>query len=522
MESCPHCGNELSNQTDTCPNCNKNPDSKQGSPGNFNKEFWITLAGTVGVFVTSFLFGWINIIFGEFKVPLYWFDYWGDSARMWINFVDNHNTLGNIGQAWIFADYQWFITARIFMSILSVLLVAAIAVLIISLIKQKSISHKFTMLGFGLTALVSVIFMISMLSVNKGLGGSGLTWFPLITLLIAVVVIRLLIKQYGLFKPEHRENPFLRVCNSLWKNYSIVIVCVLLFIVFGIIEERFLQFNNIILILRHSSIVGMIALGMTFVIITGGIDLSSGHVVAFAGAGLIFIQGNEAIPLSVAIPLAIAAAIIIAIVVGFINGSVITKLKIPAFIATLAIGIIVRSLTKYFLGGSTARGRMVPEFTDIGLGGIGPIPYSLIIWIVSAIILGCVLKFTKFGSYIYAVGGNENAARYSGIKVNKIKILAYSLAGLCVGIATVLDMSRMAAISPSMAGEGYEFDAITAVVVGGTSLAGGRGRMIGTVFGMILVTVVTNLMIMTGFSPLLSGAVKGLIILTAVLLQRKD
>jgi len=319
-----------------------------------------------------------------------------------------------------------------------------------------------------------------------------------------------------------QENKLLSACKYIWKNYSIIVVCVALFIIFGIIEPRFMQFNNIILILRHSSIVGMIALGMTFVIITGGIDLSSGHVVAFAGAGLILIQGNEAIPLAAAIPLAIVAAILIAITIGIINGSLITKFKIPAFIATLAIGIIVRSLTKFFLGGSTARGRMVPEFTDIGLGGIGPIPYSLIVWILSAIILGCVLKFTKFGSYIYAVGGNENAARYSGIKVNKIKIMAYSLAGLCVGIATVLDMSRMAAISPAMAGEGYEFDAITAAVVGGTSLAGGRGRIVGTVFGMILVTVVTNLMIMTGFSPLLSGAVKGAIILTAVLMQRKD
>jgi len=266
----------------------------------------------------------------------------------------------------------------------------------------------------------------------------------------------------------------------------------------------------------------MIALGMTFVIITGGIDLSSGHVVAFSGAALILIQGNTAIPLHIAILLAIVVAILIATSVGFINGALTTKFKIPAFITTLAIGIIVRSLTMFFLRGATAQGRIVPEFTRLGLGGIGPIPYSLIVWIISAIVLGCVLKFTKFGSYIYAVGGNENAARYSGINVNKIKIMAFSLAGLCVGIATVLDMSRMAAISPAMAGDGYEFDAITAAVVGGTSLAGGRGRIVGTVFGMILVTVVTNLMIMTGISPFLSGAVKGGIILVAVMMQRKD
>jgi len=319
-----------------------------------------------------------------------------------------------------------------------------------------------------------------------------------------------------------RENPALKACKHVWKNYSIIVVCIVLFIIFGIIEPRFLQFNNIILILRHSSIVGMIALGMTFVIITGGIDLSSGHVVAFAGAALILIQGNEAIPLHIAIPLAIVVAIAIATSVGCVNGFLTTKFNIPAFIVTLAIGTIVRSLTMFFLRGATAQGRIVPEFTQIGLGGIGSIPYSLIVWVISAVILGFVLKFTKFGSYIYAVGGNESAAHYSGIRVNRIRIYAFALAGLCVGIATVLDMSRMVAISPAMAGTMYEFDAITAVVVGGTSLAGGRGRIVGTVFGMILVTVVSNIMVMMQISPFLSGAVKGGIILVAVLMQRKD
>ena len=319
-----------------------------------------------------------------------------------------------------------------------------------------------------------------------------------------------------------RGNPVLKACKHAWKNYSIIVVCIALFIIFGIIEPRFLQFNNIILILRHSSIVGMIALGMTFVIITGGIDLSSGHVVAFAGAALILIQGNEAIPLHIAIPLAIVASILIATSVGVVNGFLTTKFNIPAFIVTLAIGTIVRSLTMFFLRGATAQGRIVPEFTQIGLGGIGSIPYSLIVWVISAIVLGLVLKFTKFGSYVYAVGGNESAAHYSGIRVNRIRILAFALAGFCVGIATVLDMSRMVAISPAMAGTMYEFDAITAVVVGGTSLAGGRGRIVGTVFGMILVTVVSNIMVMMQISPFLSGAVKGGIILVAVLMQRKD
>jgi len=290
------------------------------------------------------------------------------------------------------------------------------------------------------------------------------------------------------------------------------------FIFFGILQPRFLTIPNLLLIMRQSSIVGMIALGMTFVIITGGIDLSSGHVLAVAGAVLILLQANEAIPIAVAV----LACIVVATAIGLLNGVIITKFNLPAFIVTLAVGIIARSVTKYALGGSTVAGRPIPEFTQIGLGTVGIIPNALIIWILSAVILGCVLSYTKFGSYIYAVGGNENAARYSGIPVNRIKALAYMLTGFCVGIATVLDLSRMAAISPAVAGEMYEFDAITAVVVGGTSLAGGRGRILGTVFGVIMITVVSNVMVMMRISPYLSGAVKGLIILAAVLLQRQD
>jgi ribose transport system permease protein len=161
--------------------------------------------------------------------------------------------------------------------------------------------------------------------------------------------------------------------------------------------------------------------------------------------------------------------------------------------------------------------------TQIGRGTIGIIPYSVIIWLLLAILLGCVLKFTKFGTNIYAVGGNESAARYSGIAVNKTKILAYTLIGTCVGIAATLDISRMVSINASSAGDMYEFDAITAVVVGGTALSGGRGRILGTVVGCIMITaVVGNVMVMVGISSYLAGLVKGVIILAAVLLQRRD
>jgi len=318
-------------------------------------------------------------------------------------------------------------------------------------------------------------------------------------------------------------NAALRICKYIWREYSIIIVCIVLFSAIGVYQPRFLSVNNLLLILRNSSFVGLIALGMTFVIITGGIDLSSGHVLAVSGAVLIMIQRNPAIPVEIAIPLAIVACILIATLLGLLNGAIITFFELPPFIVTLAVGIIARSITKYFLQGATVQGRVVPEITRIGRGAVAGIPYSVLIWLIAAVILGCMLKYTKFGTNIYAVGGNENAARYSGIEVNRTKIMAYALTGLCVGIAATLDISRMVSINASSAGEMYEFDAITAVVVGGTALCGGRGRILGTVVGAIMITaVVGNVMVMVGISSYLAGLVKGAIILAAVLLQRRD
>jgi ribose transport system permease protein len=139
-----------------------------------------------------------------------------------------------------------------------------------------------------------------------------------------------------------------------------------------------------------------------------------------------------------------------------------------------------------------------------------------------AVFLHLVLTRSKFGTYVFAVGGNENAARYSGIKVSRIKIATYMLVGLCTGVAATIEMSRMAAVAATTSGAQYEFEAITAVIVGGTSLAGGRGRLIGTIVGFIILGIVNNMMIMLNISPYLSGAVKGAVILFAVLMQRRE
>ncbi len=320
-------------------------------------------------------------------------------------------------------------------------------------------------------------------------------------------------------------NRFVRLLGDIWRNYSVVVVFVVIIIICGIAAPRFLNPDNLLNILRNTSIVGVIAIGMTFVIIAGGIDLSSGPVLATSGAVLIILQGMVNPDGSSVVPLWIAIVVccVIAVAFGFVNGIIITKAKLPPFIVTLAVGIIARSVVMYFCRGATIMGNKVPQFTNIGNGSLfGIIPIPFIIVIVVAIILHIVLTRTKFGTYVFAVGGNENAARYSGIKVDKIKIATYMLVGLCTGIAAVIEMSRMAAVAATTSGSQYEFEAITAVIVGGTSLSGGKGRLIGTIVGFIILGIVNNMMIMLNISPYLSGAVKGAVILFAVLMQRRE
>jgi ribose transport system permease protein len=207
---------------------------------------------------------------------------------------------------------------------------------------------------------------------------------------------------------------------------------------------------------------------------------------------------------------------------GFVNGAVITKAKLPPFIVTLAVGIIARSVTMYIARGATVMGNNVPEFNRIGSGSIFSIPIPFIVVIVMAIIFHILLTRTKYGTYVFAVGGNENAARFSGIKVDRIRIFTYMLVGLCTGIASTMEMSRMVAVAAATSGSQYEFEAITAVIVGGTSLMGGKGRLIGTIVGFIILGIVNNMMIMLNISPYLAGAVKGAVILFAVLMQRRE
>jgi ribose transport system permease protein len=235
------------------------------------------------------------------------------------------------------------------------------------------------------------------------------------------------------------------------------------------------------------------------------------------------LQPNPHVPLI----FAILACLATATAVGLLNGIIITKARVPAFIVTLAVGTMARSIALYLVDGRSITGdRDDTVFRGIGTGGINlglfVLPYSLMIWIGLAVLLGCILRYSKFGSYIYAVGGNELAARYSGISVHRTKIIAYGITGFCAGLATLLDISRTVTIAVPTAGSMYEFNAITAAVVGGVALSGGRGKILNVFFGAVIVTVVSNLMQMLGWSVFLTGFVQGTVILAAVLLQRRE
>jgi len=316
-----------------------------------------------------------------------------------------------------------------------------------------------------------------------------------------------------------KENPALRFAKFVWAEHSIIIVTIVIFLAAGILAPRFIQPSNIIVILRQAAIIGVIAMGMNYVIITGGIDLSSGHIVATSGAVLILLQSNPNVPLIVAI----LACVAVGAAIGMVNGVIVTQFRVPAFIVTLAVGIMARSLALFLVEGRALTGnRDDLIFRGIGTGSIGPMPIPLLIWIGLALILGFVLNYTKFGTYIFSVGGNEQASKYSGISVNRTKIFAYMLTGFCAALAALLDISRTVTIAVPTAGSMYEFDAITAVVVGGTALSGGRGKTLNVFFGVIIITTVSNLMAMLGLSVLLRGFVQGAVILVAVLLQRRE
>lgn len=326
-----------------------------------------------------------------------------------------------------------------------------------------------------------------------------------------------------------------------WKNNSIFSTACAL-VVMVLLQTLALGFNfssfgewfqtwgrNWVNILRNNAGVGIVALGMTFVIISGGIDLAVGSTMVAVGAilmvlvngnsdGLLTSLGITGIP---AFIIAIVACICAGVVLGEITGLLISKSKIPPFIATLGMMKICRSVTQHFMQKNTPK---VPkEFLDISNTRIGgEIILPIIYWLIIAALLYIVAKKTTFGRQVYAIGSSERTSRLSGVNVNKVKRRVYVLMGALVSITAIIQVSRIGSMDYANAGSGYEMDAIAAVIVGGTSMSGGKGSIIGTVLGMLIIAVMNNLLNLLGVPPFLREAFKGLIVIFAVMLQKKE
>ena len=300
--------------------------------------------------------------------------------------------------------------------------------------------------------------------------------------------------------------------------YGIYIAFAVMCVFFWTQNPVFFTPGNITNILRQISFNAILAMGMTMVIITGGIDLSVGSVLALAAvivASLVR-ASNPLLP----VPLAIAAAIGVGALCGFFNGLIITLGRRPPFIATLVMMTIARGVAQLFTKGRPITG-LDSSFTFLGSGVVQGVPVP--IYIMAGIVLFSyyVLNHLRLGRYIYAVGGNEQAARASGIRVGLVKISVYIFSGMFAALVGVVLTARLNSAAPVL-GVGYELDAIAAAVIGGTSMEGGKGRVIGTLVGALIIGTISNGLDILNVSSYWQQIIKGLIILVAVLLDRKE
>lgn len=304
------------------------------------------------------------------------------------------------------------------------------------------------------------------------------------------------------------------VLQELQKRAGVIVALLVLVVIASFLSDRFLTAPNLLNVLRQVSIVGILALGMTFVILTAGIDLSVGSilgisVVIFAG----FVDSSS-------VPVAIALGLGAGVLVGVANGLGIAYAGIPPFIMTLGTLSFVRGLCFIYTGG-TPIPILDEGFFFIGNGSLLGIPIPSIILIVSLFVCAAVLILTPFGRSIYALGSNEDAARLSGVPVNRYKVAVYAISGFFAGLAGLVYSSQLSIGTP-IAGQGYELDAIAAVVVGGTSLFGGKGSVFGTFVGTLIIGILANILNLNGVDPFVQQLFKGALIIVAVFIMGRS
>ena len=292
------------------------------------------------------------------------------------------------------------------------------------------------------------------------------------------------------------------------------------------LNSNFLSYANVTNVLARSAFIGIIAVGMTFVITAGGLDLSVGSMAAFVAGLMILVMNLLTESMGVTLPvilIGIALALLAGLVAGFINGILITRVGIEAFIVTLGTMGIYRSLITWLAdGGTLSLGFEMRElYRPVYYGGIAGISWPIIAFVVVAVLGEIVMRHPAFGRHCAAIGSNEKVARYSSISVLKVRLATYVLLGLLVGFAVVMYVPRLGSASAST-GLLWELEAIAAVIIGGTLLKGGFGRVWGTVVGVLILSLIGNILNLTDFvSPYLNGAIQGAVIILAVVLQRK-
>jgi inositol transport system permease protein len=325
-------------------------------------------------------------------------------------------------------------------------------------------------------------------------------------------------------KAEKRQQ-MSHTISSLFSKYCIFLIFAVMIVVASLLSPAFVSSTNLINIVRQMSIVGLIALGVTGIIVSAGIDLSSGSVVgltAVVAASLAQSPDNSGafypgLHLPLLVP--VAAACLVGALVGLINGTLVAKTRIPPFIATLGTYTAVRGAALLYTGGRPISD-LTDEYNFIGQGDVFGLPVPIIILVVMAVVTHILYAHTKFGKYIYAIGGNEQAARVSGINASRYKMLIYVYASFLAALAGLVVSSRIGSGQPGL-GVGYELDAIAAAVIGGTSLsAGGIGTVAGTIVGALIIGVLNNTLDLMNVSAFWQQIVKGCIIVGAVIIDQ--
>lgn len=316
-----------------------------------------------------------------------------------------------------------------------------------------------------------------------------------------------------------RQRDWLSFASQFGAFIALVVLCV----VFAILEPAFLTERNIFNVLRQVSIYGLLAIGMTFVILTGGIDLSVGSVLALTGlvAAVVYKGGRTLLTAGTAgqaegygLITAILAALAIGLFLGFLHGAAIVWLRVPPFIATLG-GITAWRGLSLMLSQGQPISNFPPEYQWFGKESVGPVPVLVLILVIAALIGWIVLRYSRYGRQVYAVGGNQEAARLSGLNTRNVILSVYVISGFMAGLSGFLLSSRLNS-AEQVAGVGYELTVIAGVVIGGTSFSGGEGSIPGTILGVLLIGVLANGLTLMNVPPYIQQVLTGLIIVFAV------